>query len=362
MQSDHPPQPPPSDGALVPTESTDALAPRHASSSFLQVVETLAANPEIELDRLRELLKIRDEERERDAHMAYHEALAAFKANPPEVVKNTTTSFDSQRGGHVEYDYADLGSVVAALIPALGAHGLSHHWDVTQAGSDVTVRCYLTHRLGHKEHVELTGPIDKTGSKNDIQAIGSAVSYLQRYTLLSITGIAARGVDDDGNRTAKHRKEGGRNPKAEQQEARERQAKSGQRPPPPKTRDANGKPAESQIPHDGTSVWVRNLQAKLTEHQLKPSLLLKLLGIDHVVSWEEIEKRCRQWGAQQQIPDADLQVNLVSELQAQAADAERRAAERAAAEADESDAAAEVAAIAGPPSLDEPPGRSGRDE
>jgi hypothetical protein len=37
-----------------------------------------------------------------------------------------------------------------------------------------------------------------SGSKNAIQAIGSAVTYLQRYTLLSATGLAAKNGDNDG--------------------------------------------------------------------------------------------------------------------------------------------------------------------
>ena len=45
----------------------------------------------------------------------------------------------------------------------------------------------------------MRGPSDDSGSKNKLQAIGSTVSYLQRYSLMSILGLAAKGVDDDGN-------------------------------------------------------------------------------------------------------------------------------------------------------------------
>lgn len=40
---------------------------------------------------------------------------------------------------------------------------------------------------------------DNSGSKNAIQAVGSTVTYLQRYTLLAATGLAAAGQDDDGD-------------------------------------------------------------------------------------------------------------------------------------------------------------------
>ena len=46
--------------------------------------------------------------------------------------------------------------------------------------------------------MSLSAPPDSSGSKNSIQAIASTLTYLQRYTLLSITGLAASEADDDG--------------------------------------------------------------------------------------------------------------------------------------------------------------------
>jgi hypothetical protein len=60
------------------------------------------------------------------------------------------------------------------------------------------VTCVLSHNLGHSEETTLSGPPDKTGNKNDIQAIGSTLTYLQRYSLMQALGLAASN-DDDGN-------------------------------------------------------------------------------------------------------------------------------------------------------------------
>lgn len=40
---------------------------------------------------------------------------------------------------------------------------------------------------------------DNSGKKNAIQSIASAVTYMQRYTLLAATGMSTKGMDDDGN-------------------------------------------------------------------------------------------------------------------------------------------------------------------
>ena len=43
---------------------------------------------------------------------------------------------------------------------------------------------------------------DTSGSKNAVQSIGSTVTYLQRYTLYSILGLASAEQDDDGGAAA----------------------------------------------------------------------------------------------------------------------------------------------------------------
>jgi hypothetical protein len=65
----------------------------------------------------------------------------------------------------------------------------------------VKVTCKLTHKQGHSEEVTLEAPLDTSGGKNNIQAMGSSVSYLERYTLLAITGLATKEQDDDGAST-----------------------------------------------------------------------------------------------------------------------------------------------------------------
>jgi hypothetical protein len=56
--------------------------------------------------------------------------------------------------------------------------------------------------MGHSESTSLSASPDTSGSKNAIQAIGSTVSYLQRYTILALTGLATEDMDDDGHAAA----------------------------------------------------------------------------------------------------------------------------------------------------------------
>jgi hypothetical protein len=148
---------------------------------------------------LKELYALKQEWDRDEARKAYHLALAAFKAEPLAIEKDKLVSIKHKDGnGVTEYRHATLGNVVATIAPALGRHRLSHSWGVRREGDRVYVTCKLTHALGHSEEITLDGPLDTSGSKNNIQAVGSTITYLERYTLLAITGLATEDQDDDG--------------------------------------------------------------------------------------------------------------------------------------------------------------------
>lgn len=148
------------------------------------------------LEQLEKLMELKERHDANEARKAYVAAMAAFKADPPEVVKDKAVAYSG-----TAYTHASLAAVVDAVSQALSRHGLSHRWDVQQNGT-ITVTCTMTHQLGHSESVSMSGPADDSGRKNAIQQIASTVTYLQRYTLMSITGLAAKDMMDDDGRAA----------------------------------------------------------------------------------------------------------------------------------------------------------------
>ena len=156
----------------------------------------IAVEKNADLDKLAKLMDLQERYEANQARKAFVEALSAFKANPPTVIKDKSASFGQ---GKATYDYVSLPQVVAVIAPALSEHGLSHRWSTTQSEAGISVTCTLTHVMGHSESITLSAGADTSGSKNSIQAIGSTLSYLERYTLLGITGLAAADMDDDGS-------------------------------------------------------------------------------------------------------------------------------------------------------------------
>ena len=153
----------------------------------------LAVNQGADLDKLEKLMDLQERWEKNEARKAYVQAMSDFKASPPEITKDKHVEH-----GNTKYDHATLANVTNTINAALSQHGLSSAWKTDQADKMITVTCTITHVGGHSESTSLTAGADTSGSKNPIQAIGSAITYLQRYSLLSLTGLAAKGQDDDG--------------------------------------------------------------------------------------------------------------------------------------------------------------------
>ncbi len=60
------------------------------------------------------------------------------------------------------------------------------------------VTATVTHKDGHAKQTTGLFPFDTSGSKNQIQAVGSAISYGKRYMQNTLLNITTHNEDDDG--------------------------------------------------------------------------------------------------------------------------------------------------------------------
>lgn len=162
-----------------------------------QMIE-LAVSKGADLEKLSALLTLQERWEANEAKKAYNVAMSDFKANPPEINKDRKVSF-----GTTTYNHASLYNVTEKINSALSTHGLSASWTTKQNGS-IIVTCKITHVKGHSEETTLSAPADASGSKNAIQAIGSTITYLERYTLLALTGLATFDQDNDAQGAVEH--------------------------------------------------------------------------------------------------------------------------------------------------------------
>jgi hypothetical protein len=183
-------------GALVKAEA--APMPVQAAPggpSLLAILQAAMTDPSASIERMHSAFDFYQRIEAAQARKAFDTAIAAAKADFDKVTKRHTVSRGKDGGG---FKHEDLSDIAAAVDPALAANGLSYRFRATSNPNEpVKVTCVVTHRDGHFEETTLSAGADASGGKNGIQAIGSTLSYLQRYSLRLALGVAA-GREDDG--------------------------------------------------------------------------------------------------------------------------------------------------------------------
>ena len=150
----------------------------------------------VKVEEIMGVLAVQERWEANEAKKAYVDAMAEFKKAPPRIVKRREVDFTTAKG-RTFYRHANHSDVTLPIIEALAKVGISHKWNVDQAGGQITVECVLTHKKGHSESTRLEAPADQSGGKNTIQAIMSTKTYLERHSLLAATGLTTEDIEDD---------------------------------------------------------------------------------------------------------------------------------------------------------------------
>jgi hypothetical protein len=116
---------------------------------------------------------------------ALAEALAKAQGKITGALKDSANPFFKSK-------YADLASVWDACREQLAANGLA----VVQVNGNEAERVTVTTTLIHSSGQWMRGSCSAKPAKDDAQGIGSVITYLRRYGLAAIVGVAQ--VDDDG--------------------------------------------------------------------------------------------------------------------------------------------------------------------
>ena len=170
--------------SLVPVESPQA-------PDVVAQIVALAGNEQMDVAKLEKLIEMQERVMKSQAESAFNAAFSVMQGEIPTVV---------ERGvGHNNASYAPLEDIIEAIRPILTKHGfaLSHKTEWPEKGM-VRIVGILAHKLGHARHSEFNSGADTTGSKNAVQALGSAITYGRRYTTNDLLGIVTRKQDDDG--------------------------------------------------------------------------------------------------------------------------------------------------------------------
>lgn len=175
---------------------TDQIAKQEAMNPGQLLA--LAVDKDLDIDKLRQLMELQKEWQADQARKVFFEAFTNFQSECPDIRKTKGVGFETKTGGKTDYKYAPLADITRQIGKTLKKFDLSYRWEISDEKEVIKVTCIVSHVSGHSERTTMTASPDTSGSKNSIQARGSAVEYLKRYTLIGALGISTADSDVDG--------------------------------------------------------------------------------------------------------------------------------------------------------------------
>lgn len=119
-------------------------------------------------------------------------ALTNFNLEMENIAKNAKNPF-------FKSSYLDLSAIANTVRPLLAKHGLSViQYPIDDENGRISVNTVLLHKSGQK--IEFPGIWVKPSKLGDVQALGSIITYLKRYSIAAILFVAGCEEDDDGEK------------------------------------------------------------------------------------------------------------------------------------------------------------------
>lgn len=160
----------------------------------------MAIDKDFDLDRLQQLIDMRDREEARNAEKAFIVACNEAKSEMPAIL------FDKKNEGTNSW-YSTLAAINTTIDPIITKHGLTVSYDEEEciaASGDkpieyVKFKAELCHIGGHKKTFRITLPMDDVNrAKNRLQSKGSTTAYGRRYLKLMMFDLTTMAEDTDG--------------------------------------------------------------------------------------------------------------------------------------------------------------------
>lgn len=158
----------------------------------------MAVDKNLDVDKLGKLLELKSKWEAEQNRKFFFQSLGLFQSKAPDIRKSKKVMFETKTGGKTEYNYAPLDAIVRQIKDLCRECELTYRWEIQDSKEELSVTCIVTHSSGHSESTTMSSMPDTSGAKNPIQARGSAIEYLKRYTLIGALGLSTTDSDVDG--------------------------------------------------------------------------------------------------------------------------------------------------------------------
>ena len=184
-----------------------AAPPGDSSSTVLELIERVALDPRADVEKLDRMMAMYERLNAKEAQLAFNAAKGRIlkKLAGITIMKTRPALYEidkarPQKGTYEAFKYAPLEEIDKHLRPLLAEEDMDLSYsDEPQEGGGILIRGRLKHLPGgHYEDSFMSAPLDTTGGKSNVQAVGSTNSFLRRYVACNIFNIVVVGDDDDG--------------------------------------------------------------------------------------------------------------------------------------------------------------------
>ena len=171
------------------------VEPINQSNNVLAVISRAATDKDVDISKMERLLDMQERVMAKEAEMAFYADMSDLQDAMPTIKKEGAIKV----GDQVRSRYARFEDILGQTKGLLKRYGFSVSFKSNFVDGQLEITGTLSHRAGHHESTTMRLPFDSSGSKNNVQAIGSSVSYGKRYVYCMLLNINITEDDDDGN-------------------------------------------------------------------------------------------------------------------------------------------------------------------
>ena len=158
-------------------------------NQFVAVIEKAVMNPDVDVQKMQQLLDVQERIMNKNAETAFNQAMAELQPMLPQITRD--------RKGH-NSKYASYEAIDKQIRDKYTSCGFSISFNSRIDNGKTIYTATLSHKDGHSTFAEIALDADTSGNKNSIQAIGSTTSYARRYLLGMLFNLVFTDEDDDG--------------------------------------------------------------------------------------------------------------------------------------------------------------------
>lgn len=163
-------------------------------ANFLKVISDAARDPNVDIAKMHGLLDIQERMMNKQAEMSFTASLTVVQNDLPRIKQDGKI----MHGNKLIASYAKYETIDTTIRPLLNENGFALRFNTEPIGDRILVSGTLSHKDGHSITNTIPLDIDKGPARNNVQSVGSTISYGKRYLVGMLLNLVFEGQDDDG--------------------------------------------------------------------------------------------------------------------------------------------------------------------